>query len=94
MDRLGSLSGNGRVSIAGEEIGEVEYSITVWRSGRGSKSASGRIVGDFSALNQIFEANDNATLELESDGGSISFIIRTLNSDGAEIVVSGPVPGF
>ena len=54
--------------------------------------AGGQANGDFGALYKAFNSGE-ASLALQT-GGSVRILVTRLEMTGAEIAVSGPVPGF
>jgi hypothetical protein len=93
MKHLGSLTGTGTVDVKGVAVGDIEYSIDVWLDERNqSKSARGSAQGDMNALTKAFNAG-GGSLNLES-GGALDIIVIKLGVNGADLTVSGAVPGF
>ncbi len=93
MKHLGELSGAGRIEVKGMPVGSVEYSIDVWLDEQARrKSADGSAQGDMGAIAKAFNAG-TAQLFLEG-GGSVHIIITKIGVHGAELQISGPVPGF
>lgn len=93
MKHLGSLTGTGTVDVKGVAAGNIEYSIDVWLDERNQKmSAGGSAKGDMNAFNKAFNAG-GGRLNLES-GGAVDFIITKFGVNGAELNITGPVPGF
>lgn len=92
MRRLGAVSGRG-TAVYDDQTAIVDYEIAVYAEG-GLKSARGSIGAPWRTLNDVFRSKA-AKLTLES-GGSVDFFITRYGApdDVAEIVVSGPVPGF
>ncbi len=92
MAHLGTIRGTGTLYVNDESVGTVDYSISVFQA-RVIKDARGSISGDPKALIAAFNAGES-TLHLE-DGGEVKIIITNHTIGGpAQIVVSGPVPGF
>lgn len=93
MRHLGTLDGNGRLEVKGVAVGNIDYSIDVWiDDGSRFKTASGSANGDYRALDQLFNAGAGK-LHL-ANGGTVNVAVTHLDQSGAEIAISGPVPGF
>lgn len=82
--------------MGGDEIGNAEYEIRVFKP-KNLIEAHGILKADEGVLWKIFDsqAQGNATLLLEN-GETIEFLISSasVGSGVANIVISGPVPGF
>ncbi len=93
MVHLGTIEGYGQIIAGGNDLGEVGYSISVFRP-RQLTEARGHITGPGSILMAAMQAR-GATLRLEG-GETVDVIVTNyrMPSDRAEIIVSGPVPGF
>ena len=94
MAIIGRLDGEGSVRFAGERFEDAEYSIIIERGPEGRKSAYGFIVADADVLWRIFSAGARAILELEDGRGEVEFAIARSDLQRADIVISGPVPGY
>ena len=93
MAYLGTIRGRATITVGDNDIGEVGYSISVFRP-RQLTEARGHITGPGSILMAAMQAR-GATLRLEG-GETVDVIVTNyrMPSDRAEIIVSGPVPGF
>jgi hypothetical protein len=87
------LRGKGPVEVKGRTIGSVDYIITVWQEAGGIKSAEGTAIEIEGTVLQQVVNEGFATLHLQS-GGTVKFQISLLNEHGAEIQITGPIPGF
>jgi hypothetical protein len=91
MEFPGSLSGDGRVLLDGEDIGEASYEIRVY----GPKylpEARGHIDADAPVIRRIVDAR-GAILQLEG-GQTVKILPGRWRMGHAEIIVSGPTPSF
>jgi hypothetical protein len=94
MRELGALDGDGHLVLHDGMRAQVRYRIEVTEEEVGGlKSAGGNIAGEASAIYAAF--NQGAfTIELAT-GETVQAIITHTGLEGrAEIVISGPVPGF
>jgi len=93
MSYLGSISGRGVLRSGADEIGSVDYQISVYRSGS-LNEARGVLSGESKALFSAFDAG-STTLALE-DGSEITVLVTNYSpgQPTADCVISGPVPGF
>jgi hypothetical protein len=94
MNRLGTISGTGRVSVGGVDVGEAQYAIAVFQSGQ-MKDAHGTIRAGEDLIWEVYQASDQALLQLEN-GGVVKFLVTNSSAGSglADIAISGPVPGF
>ena len=91
MTIVGMLQGIGALSVPGRAEIEVDYSINVDRA-HGRMSADGYVDGDTIELFEAMKA-PFAKLRLKC-GNEITVVIIKLTADGAQLQVSGPVPGY
>lgn len=93
MAHLGTIKGDATLIADGGELGIVGYAISVFQT-RGVKDGRGRITGAPDVLVHA-SAGQSTTLRLKS-GDVVDIIITRFrpSNNWAEIVVSGPVPGF
>ena len=93
MAHLGTIDGRATITAGGDDLGEVDYSISVFMR-RNLKQASGYITGTEAILFAASQAH-GAVLTLE-DGETVNITVTrfTMPGDRAQIKVSGPVPGF
>ena len=93
MVQLGTIRGRAAIAASDNELGEVGYSITVFRP-RFVTEAHGYITGPSKVLQTAMQAG-GAVLTLEG-GQTVSVIVThfSMQEGRADIMVSGPVPGF
>ncbi len=93
MVHLGTIEGHGQIIVGGNDLGEVGYSISVFRP-RFVNEARGYITGPPKVLHAALQAG-GAVLTLE-DGETVNIIVTqfTMPGERAQIKVSGPVPWF
>lgn len=91
MRTLGTLTGAGSVLENDKLVCSATYVITVFQLG-GTKSASGFLRSDDDLFGKLMNSGE-LTLQLH-DRSTLQFLCSKLTLDGAEIQVSGPVPGF
>ncbi len=93
MEHLGSLTGTGHELIDKERLGPVRYDIRVYRS-HTLKDGSGAIEADGAIIDRMMKAGETF-LELEGDGTVAILVSRwDVLADRAQIVTTGPIPGF
>lgn len=85
-----SVEGSGRLLIGKQDLGKVEFHISV--NDRGPlRDASGTVYASHDVLWQAFNA-DRTTLKLD-DGQEVTVLIMNFNGgDSAHIEISGPPP--
>jgi hypothetical protein len=96
MNHLGTLAGRGRVLVDGKDVGNIDYDIHIYQQDppHGTKKSYGTATGAAPTLTAAYNARELAILELQS-GGTVSFMIKHVHDgEGAEITISGPIPGF
>src|SRR5262245_59687982 len=91
MTRLASLSGQGRLLVGRDDLGEVEYRIDIFVDPT-SKDGRGWMTGDFRALERAFTSQDVA-LRLKS-GKEVKIVVKEANGEHAVILTSGPIPDY
>ena len=93
MVQLGTIRGRATITASDNELGKVGYSISVFRP-RFVTEGHGYIMGPSEALQTAMQAG-GVVLTLE-DGETVSVIVThvSMQEDRADIMVSGPVPGF
>lgn len=93
MSHLGTLTGNGRIIINSQDIGEVEYRIYVYKP-NALIEGHGRIAATSSVIHQI-SSSQKTTLKL-SDGNTVEIVTPSwdVRSGMADILTSGPIPGY
>lgn len=93
MAYLGSLSGDGRILLDGQDIGPATYEIRVYKE-RTLPEALGQIEADGSLLRQVLGAS-GVVLQLE-EGQTVRILVKQHDvlARRAEVRVTGPIPGF
>lgn len=93
MRKLGTLTGEGSLTLSDGTATAVTYRIDVTEIGA-TKSGAGMLEGDPSIMMVIAHSTDSPVLTL-SDGRTLDVRLRRTRSDGtADILSSGPIPGF
>ncbi len=94
MTHLGSLKGTGFLRIGDEGLEPVEYRIDVYRprhllEGRGFIRAAPGMIWE------AYQSKDALTLQLE-DGETLEIVIASVRAESgqANVVTSGPIPGY
>lgn len=90
--RIGGIHGKGQAHFKGKSA-EIEYNVSVYDDGY-LKHGNGTVRAPWKVLMEMMNANE-AQLELR-DGERMTFMVKRFSppEDVADIVVSGPVPGF
>lgn len=93
MRLLGSLNGSGILSVKGNVLGTIDYTIDI----RGDdhlqiQSSEGTAAGDYRLLREALDAC-SAVLHLQS-GATVEIVMTEASRFGGEFRVLGPVPGF
>jgi hypothetical protein len=90
MTHLGTLSAIGKLWDGNRDLGPVDYVIQVFRTG-GSKRGEGTLRSARYGLWDNFQAGKSLMLMLRS-GEQVSITIKSLHNEGADILVTGPIP--
>lgn len=94
MPRIGTIRGDGRVTIGEKDLGPARYDIAVSDDGR-FLSAEGTLTADEGVIWETYNSRDPATLILQ-DGERLSFLVTQsqAGSGFAYIKASGRIPGY
>ena len=90
MTHLGTLSAIGKLWDGNRDLGPVDYEIQVFATG-GSKRGEGTLRSSRYGLLDSFQAGKALMLMLRS-GEQVSVTIKSLGDEGADILVTGPIP--
>ena len=94
MAHLGSIEGIGRLIFESADLGEVRYSIRVYRRGQFKpKTANGHLETPIDIGLAPLIASAQSILKLE-DGGEVTINIKSITDGRAAFNVTGSVPGF
>ena len=91
MAKIATLEGRGHLLVNDEDLGEVDYEIDIFVE-RGLKDGRGHLVADFMVLEKAFTGR-NVKLQLRG-GKEVTIVIKRTQGDRAEILTSGPIPGY
>ena len=91
MTKIGTLAGKGFLIVRGDDLGEVDCEIDVFLEGS-LKHGYGHLIGDCNCLEKAFTGRD-VMLRLRS-GEEVKIVIKQLNNERAEVLVSSEIPGY